>query len=539
MQLELRNLKLPIENMTKDSKLEQELLKNAAAKKLKLNIKDISSFRILKKSLDARKKDDMQYVYSVVIGLQDYTKIKLINNKEIFEYKQESYVEISRGDCQMLGRPIIIGSGPAGLFCGLLLAERGYKPLLLERGKDVDARTKDIDLFWKGGVFNEESNVQFGEGGAGTFSDGKLTTRIKDSRCDLVLQKFTEHGAPEEILYKNKPHIGTDILKTVVKNIRKRIIDLGGEVRFEAKVTDVIIENNKAKGVVINGSEELYSEIILAALGHSARDTYEMLFEKGVRIVPKPFSIGVRIEHPQNMIDEAQYGKHAGHPALGAADYMLTYRSETTGRAAYSFCMCPGGTVVAAASEKGMIVTNGMSEFARDKQNANSALVVSVAPEDFGSSHPLAGIEYQRNWEKKAFEAGGSNYSAPVQLVGDFLLGNASSRLGKINPSYTPGIKLTDMQLCLPDYVIATLKEALVEFNRKIKGYARPDAIMTGVETRTSAPVRIVRKENMESENIENLYPIGEGAGYAGGIISAAVDGIKAAERIIGRYKPL
>jgi len=394
-------------------------------------------------------------------------------------------------------------------------------------------------LFWKGGVFNEESNVQFGEGGAGTFSDGKLTTRIKDNRCDFVLQRFVEAGAPEEILYLNKPHIGTDILKTVVKNLRSKIIELGGEVRFCAKVTDVITENNKAVGVVINEEESIFSNVILAALGHSARDTYKMIFERGVRIVPKPFSIGVRIEHPQSMIDEAQYGKHAGHTALGAADYILTYRSETTGRSAYSFCMCPGGTVVAAASEAGMIVTNGMSEFARDKQNANSALVVSVSPEDFGSTHPLAGVEYQRTWERKAFEAGGRNYNAPVQLVGDFLSGNASSKLGEINPSYMPGIKLTDMQLCLPDYVTITLKEALREFDRKIKGYARQDALMTGVETRTSAPIRILRKENMESENIDNFYPIGEGAGYAGGIISAAVDGIKAAEKIIEQFKPI
>ncbi|OGO77940.1 MAG: hypothetical protein A2Y23_04295 [Clostridiales bacterium GWB2_37_7] len=537
MKLEIRNLKLSIENIAKEFEL--ELLKKAAAKKLKLQIKDIVSLKILKKSLDARKKDDMMFVYSIVADLQGHTKVKLNDAKDITEYSPEKYIEVICGEGEIIQRPIIIGSGPAGLFCGLMLAERGYKPLIFERGKDVDSRSKDIDLFWKGGVFNEESNVQFGEGGAGTFSDGKLTTRIKDNRCDFVLQRFVEAGAPEEILYLNKPHIGTDILKTVVKNLRSKIIELGGEVRFCAKVTDVITENNKAVGVVINEEESIFSNVILAALGHSARDTYKMIFERGVRIVPKPFSIGVRIEHPQSMIDEAQYGKHAGHTALGAADYILTYRSETTGRSAYSFCMCPGGTVVAAASEAGMIVTNGMSEFARDKQNANSALVVSVSPEDFGSTHPLAGVEYQRTWERKAFEAGGRNYNAPVQLVGDFLSGNASSKLGEINPSYMPGIKLTDMQLCLPDYVTITLKEALREFDRKIKGYARQDALMTGVETRTSAPIRILRKENMESENIDNFYPIGEGAGYAGGIISAAVDGIKAAEKIIEQFKPI
>lgn len=537
MQLEIRNLKLSIQGMTKDSEL--ELLLSLAAKKLKLPVKEVTSLKILKKSLDARKKEDMMFVYSTLVTLDRGSKAKLINNKDVIEFEPEKYVEMANGDDTLIGRPIIIGSGPAGLFCGLLLAERGYQPLILERGKDVDSRTSDIEAFWKGGSFDPESNVQFGEGGAGTFSDGKLTTRIKDSRCDLVLQKFVDGGAPEEILYINKPHIGTDILKTVVKNLRNKIIELGGMVRFEAKVTDIIIENNKANGVIVNSIERIEANVILAALGHSARDTYQMLFEKGVGIVQKPFSIGVRIEHPQEMIDKSQYGKNAGHPVLGAADYILTFRSETTGRSAYSFCMCPGGTVVAAASEEGMIVTNGMSEFARDKQNANSALVVSVAPEDFGSEHPLAGVEYQRQWERKAYELGGGNYHAPVQLVGDFLNGTASEKLGDVHPSYTPGVKLTDLHECLPEYVTTTLKEALKDFDKRIKGFARADALMTGVETRTSAPIRIVRKENMESENIENFYPIGEGAGYAGGIISAAVDGIKAAERIIGRYKPL
>jgi uncharacterized FAD-dependent dehydrogenase len=537
MQLEIKNLKLPIGSRGLEQEL--ELLKNAAAKKLKLNNKDIEAIKINKKSLDARKKDDIMFVYSVAISLQQNISGRFINDKDVFHYNPEKYQETVAGVEAIENRPIIIGSGPAGLFCGILLAERGYKPLILERGKDVDSRTKDIDLFWKSGAFNEESNVQFGEGGAGTFSDGKLTTRIKDNRCDWVLQKFVEAGAPEEILYINKPHIGTDILKTVVKNLRNRIIELGGEVRFSAKVTNIIIEENRCKGVVVNDTESIYSNVVLAALGHSARDTYKMLFDKGVAIVQKPFSIGVRIEHPQPMINEAQQGEFAGHDALGAADYTLTFRSTTTGRSAYSFCMCPGGAVVAAASEAGMVVTNGMSEYARDKQNANSALVVSVSPEDFDSSHPLAGIEYQRKWERKAFEAGGGDYHAPVQLVGDFLSGAASCKLGEIKPSYMPGVRLTDMHLCLPDYVTTTLKEALKDFNRKVKGFAREDALLTGVETRTSAPIRIVRKENMESENIEQLYPIGEGAGYAGGIISAAVDGIKAAEKIIGRYKPV
>ncbi|MDF2531619.1 MAG: dependent oxidoreductase [Clostridia bacterium] len=537
MELELKNIKLPIEN--RDNLNEMDQLKYEAAKKLKLKNKDIQAVKIIKKSVDARKKDDIMFVYSIAVSLKTEISGVFINDKDVFDYNPEKYVESVSGSEAIENRPIIIGSGPAGLFCGLLLAERGYKPLILERGKDVDSRTKEIDAFWKGGGFSEESNVQFGEGGAGTFSDGKLTTRIKDSRCDLVIQKFVEAGAPEEISYINKPHIGTDILKVVVKNLRNRIIELGGEVRFNAKVTDLVIVENKCKGVVVNNTESIDSNIILAALGHSARDTYKMFFDKGVSIAQKAFSIGLRIEHHQSMINEVQQGKLAGNASLGAADYVLTFRSETTGRSAYSFCMCPGGAVVAAASEAGMVVTNGMSEYARDLQNANSALVVSVSPEDFGSTHPLAGIEYQRTWERKAFEAGGGNYRAPVQQVGDFLAGKPSCRYGAIKPSYTPGVRLTDMHLCLPDYVTTTLKEAIKNFDRKIKGFARKDALLTGVETRTSAPIRIVRKENMESENIDNLYPIGEGAGYAGGIISAAVDGIKAAEKIIGRFEPI
>lgn len=537
MHLEIRNMKLPLSSMKKEQEL--QLLLKAAAKKLKQSDAEITAIQILKKSVDARKKDEILYVYTIAVTLHNSGKgAKLANGKDVFVFETEPYPQVPSGEKKLFGRPIVIGSGPAGLFCGLILAERGYRPLVLERGKAVDERTRDIAQFWSNGQFDEESNVQFGEGGAGTFSDGKLTTRIKDSRCDLVLERFVEAGAPEEILYINKPHIGTDILKTVVKNIRNKIIELGGEVRFSAKVTDLILEDNKVKGVIVNGKEHIEAPLVLAALGHSARDTYSMLHNRGVSMAPKPFSIGVRIEHPQAMINEAQYGKASEHPALGAADYILTFRSQTTGRSAYSFCMCPGGTVVAAASETGMIVTNGMSEYARDKENANSALVVSISPEDFASTHPLAGMEYQRLWERKAFELGGGNYNAPIQLVGDFLAGKPSKELGAVKPSYTPGITPADLHNCLPDYVTTTLKEALIDFDRKIKGFARKDAIMTGVETRTSAPLRIVRKENMESENIANLYPVGEGAGYAGGIISAAVDGIKAAERIIEQYKP-
>lgn len=543
MRFEINNLKQPIKEISSDSDI--ETVKLLAARRLKVSEKDISGIRILKRSVDARDKRDVLLIYSAEVeaagdmNLSKYRQIKDVVMLDEADGGNDIETELLQGRGKINNRPIVIGSGPAGLFAGLILAKHGYRPLILERGGDVDERAKAIDSFFKLGVFDENSNIQFGEGGAGTFSDGKLTTRIKDRRIGMVLDAFVREGAPEEILYLGKPHIGTDILKSVIKNIRNSIIELGGEVRFSSKVTDILVDNGAAKAVVVNGSETIESNVIIAALGHSARDTYQMLFEKGLRIMPKPFSIGVRIEHRQSMIDEAQYGSFAGHPRLGAADYLLTTRSSATGRAAYSFCMCPGGQVVAAASEQGMLVTNGMSEYKRDKENANSALVVSVAPEDFGSSHPLSGVEFQRTWEGKAYELGGRNFHAPVQLVGDFLQGKASQAIGGVKPSYAPGIKLCDLHLCLPDYVTLTMKEALRDFDRKIKGFANRDAILTGVETRTSAPIRIVRTENMESETVKNFYPIGEGAGYAGGIMSAAVDGIKAAERIIQTYKPI
>jgi uncharacterized protein len=543
VRFEINNLKQSIKEIAGHNDV--DTVRFLAAEKLKVSEKDISGVRILKRSVDARDKRDVLFIYSAEVetaadmSISKYRQIKdaVIIDEEA--HQDDSKTDLLYGDEKINNRPIIIGSGPAGLFAGLILAKHGYRPLILERGGDVDQRAEAIDSFFKLGVFDENSNIQFGEGGAGTFSDGKLTTRIKDRRIGMVLDTFVREGAPEEILYLGKPHIGTDVLKTVIKNIRNSIIELGGEVRFFSKVTDILIDNAAAKAVVVNGSETIESNVIIAALGHSARDTYEMLFGKGVSIAPKPFSIGVRIEHLQSMIDEAQYGSFAGHPRLGAADYLLTTRSRATGRAAYSFCMCPGGQVVAAASEQGMLVTNGMSEYKRDKENANSALVVSVTPEDFGSSHPLSGMEYQRTWEGKAYELGGRSFHAPVQLVGDFLQGKASQVLGRVRPSYEPGIKLCDLHLCLPDYVTQTMKEALGDFDRKIKGFASRDAILTGVETRTSAPIRIIRKENMESETVKNFYPIGEGAGYAGGIMSAAVDGMKAAERIIQTYKPL
>ena len=385
---------------------------------------------------------------------------------------------------------------------------------------------------------NLESNVQFGEGGAGAFSDGKLTTRIKDNRCGYVLEELVKAGAPDEIIYSGKPHVGTDLLKGVVKNIRKEIIRLGGEVRFNSKLEKVNIKDGKLKSIIVNG-EEIPCEALILAIGHSSRDTYEMLFREGVFMQPKAFAVGVRIEHPQKMIDESQYGKYAGHPRLKAADYRLAYQSEKTGRGIYSFCMCPGGVVVAAASEENRLVSNGMSYHARDLENANSALVVTVGPDDFEGSSPLKGMEFQRHYESLAYNLGGGGYKAPIQLVGDFMKDEVSKKLGCVIPSYKPGFEFRDLRECLPNYVVDSLKDGITKFDTRIKGYGMNDAVLTGIETRTSAPVRVSRNENLESINTSGLYPCGEGAGFAGGIISAAVDGIKVAEKIISKYKEI
>ncbi|HAN09200.1 MAG TPA: hypothetical protein DCP90_01130 [Clostridiales bacterium] len=507
------------------------------AGKLKILKTDIIDFKIRKESIDARKKDSIFLVYTIDVNIKNEERI--LKNKKLYAEKVEEkrYLLPAKGDVKLDKRPVIVGSGPCGLFCGLILAEAGYRPIILERGRDVDARIKDVQNFWKNRVFNKDSNVQFGEGGAGTFSDGKLTTLVKDaeSRMQKVLEEFVEAGAKEEILYKNKPHIGTDMLVNIVKNIREKIITLGGEVRFESKLTDIILENDKVKAIKINDTEILETDILVLAIGHSARDTFEFIYSKGIKIEQKPFSIGVRIEHKQSMIDKAQYGNYAGHKKLGAADYKLAYHAKN-GRSAYTFCMCPGGEVVAAASEEGMVVTNGMSKNSRNKDNANSALLVNVGVEDFGSEHPLAGVEFQRKWERKAFQIAGSNYNAPAQLVGDFLKDGKSENVGAVKPSYTPNIKFTDLRECLPEYVSETIKEALLDFDKKIKGFANDDVLMTGVETRSSSPIRIVRGENMGSINILGIYPAGEGAGYAGGIMSAAIDGIKVAEMIMKKY---
>ncbi|MBS3900124.1 MAG: NAD(P)/FAD-dependent oxidoreductase [Dethiobacter sp.] len=512
-------------------------LREKIAKKLNISPLQILDYRVFKESIDARKKNEIFFVYIVDVQVKDEAKV-LRRIRGLQRTPYTSYQEAKHGDKILHHRPIVIGTGPAGLFAGLLLAQKGYKPILLERGQDVDTRTKDVAEFWRHRKLNTESNVQFGEGGAGTFSDGKLTTRIKDLRSQKVLEEFVAAGAPPEILYAYRPHIGTDILKSVVKKMREQIIALGGEVLFGSKVTDFCLKNGQIVGIEINSAEQLASNVVVLAAGHSARDTYEMLAANGIQLKQKPFSLGVRVEHPQELINKVQYGQKAECARLGPADYRLTYQSKL-GRAVYTFCMCPGGTVIAAASEEGTVVTNGMSEFARDRQNANSALLVQINTADFTSAHPLAGVEFQRKWERAAFELGGANYSAPVQRVEDFLSDRPTVRLGKVQPSYLPAVKCAELKNCLPEYVFAAMREAIVELDKKLHGFALPDAIMTGVETRSSAPVRIERDSaTMESINTKGLYPIGEGAGYAGGIISASVDGIKAAEKIISSYRP-
>ncbi len=524
-------MKLLISNLITGLDNSEQELRLQAAKKLRVKSQNIKNFKILKQSIDARKKPGIRFVYSVSCELEDGFRIPEGGDIKLLEEIREE--ALMPGSRSAAGRPLVIGSGPAGLFCGLLLAQNGYKPILIERGQKVEERTKSVEAYWTTGVLNTETNVQFGEGGAGTFSDGKLTTRINDRRCEKVLEEFQCFGAPDEIKYKAKPHIGTDNLKKVVANMRNEIIRLGGTVLFNTKAIDFNIRDGRICGVITDSNSEIETDIVVLAIGHSARDTFKVLYDRGVPFQQKPFSIGVRIEHPQEIINTAQYGQASGHPALGAADYQLFQKG--TDRTAYSFCMCPGGIVVASASEPESIVTNGMSEFSRDRDNANSALVVSVGPGDFEDNHPLAGIEFQRRWERLAYTVGGSNNSAPVQRLEDFL-NNRSGRLGSVKPSYTGDTRCADINMCLPPYVTDCMKQSIPYFDRKLKGFGMPDALLTGVETRTSSPVRIPRNEVFECVGVAGLYPCGEGAGYAGGIVSAAVDGIKIAEQIIKTY---
>ncbi|WP_125153977.1 NAD(P)/FAD-dependent oxidoreductase [Clostridium rectalis] len=531
MPIRINNLILNIDE-------DMDFLKEKVTKKLKISSDSIKDFKILKESIDARKKNSIKFNYTVEVACDNETKIVAkANNKDVLIEQVKYNKELKLGNKKMTHRPIIVGMGPAGMFAGLLMAKKGYKPIIFERGEDVENRTISVNEFWREGKFNKNSNVQFGEGGAGTFSDGKLTTRIKDSRCDFILEEFVKSGAPEEILYMGKPHIGTDILKEVVKNIRNKIIGLGGHVYFNSRLEDIVIKDNKLKSIIVNNNE-VPCESLIMSIGHSARDTYEMLFKRGIFMESKPFAIGVRVEHDQSMINENQYGKYAIHPRLRAADYRLACKTSNN-RSVYSFCMCPGGQVVAAASEDGMLVTNGMSYHNRDGKNANAAIVVAVGGEDFQGDSPLKGMEFQRYYENLAYKLGGNNYFAPIQLLGDFLIDEKSKKIGKIQPTYKPGYELTDLRKCLPKYVVQSLKDGFVNFDRKIKGFGDKNAILSGIETRTSAPVRIVRGENLQSISAQGLYPAGEGAGYAGGIMSAAVDGLKVAESIMKQWSPL
>jgi len=529
MAIRISNINLGIDD-------DLDVLENKICKKLNISKDNINKLSIIKKSIDARKKSDIKFNYSVdIVCNQEKDILSKIQDKDVKLEEVKEIELIKQGTQELKFRPVVVGFGPAGIFAALTLARQGYKPIVYERGEDVDKRTETVESFWNGGELNLESNVQFGEGGAGTFSDGKLTTRIKDHRCTFILDELIKAGAPSEIKYESKAHVGTDLLKDVVKTIREEIKSLGGEVNFNSKLEKITYEDGKLESIVVN-EKEIPCIALVLAIGHSSRDTYEMLCKEKVSMEAKAFAIGVRIEHHQKLINISQYGDSYKHPNLHPADYRLTYQSEKLKRGVYSFCMCPGGVVVAAASEEGRLVSNGMSYHARDLENANSALVVTVSPEDFEGDSPLRGMEFQRHYESLAFKLGGGNHKAPVQLVGDFMKDRRSRKLGKVTPSYTGGYEFKELKNCLPDYVVEALKEGIRNFDNKIKGYASADAVLTGIETRTSAPVRIHRDKTLESINVCGLYPTGEGAGFAGGIISAAVDGIRVAENIIEKF---
>ena len=513
----------------------ENALQKKIAKECRVSINDFS-FEIKKKSLDCRAQHPVKYVYTVDVTFHnskiEESILKKNKNKNLVLCHPKTYQAVHETKKEYLHRPVIIGTGPAGLFCGYLLALNGYKPLLLERGEEVDKRTKRVDAFWNGKKpLHPDSSVQFGEGGAGTFSDGKLNTLVKDKtgRQQFVLDTFVQCGAPQDIKYLAKPHVGTDYLKIVVKHLREEIIKLGGEVRFHAKVTDIITEQNQVKGLIVNNTEQIMADCIVLAIGHSARDTFQMLYQNGFQMEQKPFAVGVRIEHPREMINESQYGDAQKQYNLPTAAYKLTYHASNE-RSVYTFCMCPGGFVVNASSEEGGMVVNGMSNYDRLANNSNAAVVVAVTPQDFESDHPLAGVEFQRNLEQKAYAAG--NGFIPVQTFKDFQNNQKTTEFGKVLPCQMGQHYMANVRECLPAEISSAIIEAVLFWNQKINGFAREDAILSGVETRTSSPVRIVRQENMES-NIAGLFPCGERAGYAGGIMSAAMDGLKVAETII------
>jgi uncharacterized FAD-dependent dehydrogenase len=534
--LRLINLKLPLDHPA-------AALPDAICAWLGIARADLLGFTVFRRGYDARKRGAIALIYTLDVEVADETALlaRHAGNRDVQPARDSEYHPLPRVTRKPEHRPIVIGFGPCGIFAALILAEAGLEPIVLERGKAVRERTKDTWDLWRQRQLHEDSNVQFGEGGAGTFSDGKLHSGIHDPKHygRKVLREFVAAGAPEEILYLSKPHIGTFRLVTMVEKLRARITALGGEIRFGQRVSDVLIKTDsrgerQLRGVTLASGETLRSDHVILALGHSARDTFAMLHTRGVYLEAKPFSIGFRVEHPQSLIDRARFGPQAGHPVLGAADYHLVHHGAD-GRSAYSFCMCPGGTVVAAASEAGRVVTNGMSQYSRNERNANAALVCDITPADYAAygDGPLAGIALQRHWETHAFEMGGGNYNAPAQRIEDFLAGRATTALGDVVPSYQPGVRLTDLSTALPAYAIAAIRAAIPVFARQIRGYALPDAMLTGVETRTSSPIRIRRRdEDLQSLNTRGLYPAGEGAGYAGGILSAAADGIRVAEAV-------
>jgi uncharacterized FAD-dependent dehydrogenase len=526
--LRLTEIKLPLDHA-------QAALEQAILDKLKISKAQLLSFEVFKRAYDARNKKDIQLIYTfdIEVKQQDELLQKFAKDQHVRITPDMSYKFVTHAPATLSARPVVVGLGPCGLFAALILAQMGFKPIVLERGKAVRERTKDTFGFWRKQALNPESNVQFGEGGAGTFSDGKLYSQVKDRKHygRKVLHEFVAAGAPEEIMYVSKPHIGTFKLVNMVEKMRAQIIALGGEMRFSTRVEKLEIDNGQLQGLHLSTGEYLASQYVVLAIGHSARDTFEALYEQGVYIEAKPFSVGFRIEHEQSMIDACRFGDNAGNPILGAADYKLVHHCKN-GRTVYSFCMCPGGTVVAAASEEGKVVTNGMSQYSRHERNANSAIVVGITPEVDYPGHPLAGIALQRSLEELAYKVGGENYHAPAQLIGDFLAGKVSSELGDVKPSYTPGITLTDLSKVVPDFVIQAIREAIPAFDRQIKGFAKKDGLLTGVETRTSSPICIKRGDDYQSVNTIGLYPAGEGAGYAGGIWSAGIDGIRVAEAL-------
>ncbi len=526
--IRLTEIRLPLTH-------EEGELREAIAKKLRIPAQQVLSFTLFKRGYDARKKNNIQLIYTLDVEVENEAELlaTLSEDPHVRITPDMEYKFVAQAPADLTERPVVIGFGPCGLFAGLVLAQMGFKPIIVERGKEVRERTKDTFGFWRKRTLNPESNVQFGEGGAGTFSDGKLYSQVKDPNFygRKVITEFVAAGAPEEIMYVSKPHIGTFKLVTMIEKMRATILELGGEIRFSTRVDDIHQQDGKITGVTLSNGEVLHSRHVVLAVGHSARDTFEMLYQRGVYMEAKPFSVGFRIEHKQSMIDEARFGPSAGHPILGAADYKLVHHCKN-GRTVYSFCMCPGGTVVAATSEEGRVVTNGMSQYSRAERNANSAIVVGIDPERDYPGDPLAGIRFQRELESGAYQLGGANYDAPAQTIGDFLAGREPNALGDVEPSFTPGIKLTDLSKALPAFAIEAIREAIPAFDRQIKGFASDDGLLTGVETRTSSPICIKRGKDFQSINLQGFYPAGEGAGYAGGILSAGIDGIKVAEAV-------